>query len=230
MLLNNVKISFFICSDLEVRRRHTPAIFIHYSKCIERILILKKGNNMKTKNELSIKLLTLVCGLFLQQSVANACSASQGAVADNARSLGISYLNLAIQYATLTGNTYYKGVAATAWQNQLSWRAVFNAATNRAECYKATLDLQHWTAQMNNMYSGLASVITALQQSSSTASSAASSTSSASSQTSSASSQASSASSVSSTSSTSSSSTQTSSSSVDYSEVKENRIVLIEKN
>ena len=186
-------------------------------------LDFEKGKKMKSKNELSIKLLTLVCGLFLHQSVANACSASQGAVADNARSLGISYLNLAIQYATLTGNTYYKGVAATAWQNQLTWRAAYNAASSKSACYKATLDLQHWTAQMNNMYSGLSSLIASLQQSSSSVSSTASSTSSTSSQ-------ASSTSSVSSTTTSSSSSTQTSSSSVDYSDVKENRIVLIEKN
>ena len=111
-------------------------------------------------------------GLFIGQSIANACSSSQGAVADNARSLGITYINLAVQYQQLTGNGVYKGYASTYWQNQLSWRAVFNAATNKAECYKATLDLQHWTAQMNvnvNSLQAYINEIVAAQQAAATA-------------------------------------------------------------
>ncbi len=103
---------------------------------------------MKKQNLLITKAITVFMGLFAGQTIANACSSSQGAVADNARSLGITYINLAVQYQQLTGNGVYKGSAQTYWQNQLSWRDAFNAASNKAECYIATLNLQHWSAQM----------------------------------------------------------------------------------
>lgn len=94
---------------------------------------------------------------------AEACTASQYSVATQAKYYATTYITLASHYAGLTGNGIYNSYAQTYWENWNSWNTNLMAQNTKAGCYAATLNFQHYLAQMQHNVTAMQGYISSAQ-------------------------------------------------------------------